>query len=233
MGALEREVSVAHDVSHRNLVSVLMVHLHAMPCYTVMPYLPGVTLRRLLDEQRLPLALSLWIARQIAEALVALHAGGWAHADIKPQNILVSPQGHATLIDLGLARRLVSDECGPNAPRVGTPAYMPPEMARGSGETTSAVDIYSLGVTFREMLTGQRPEHSAQGTPGTGIPTRGADNTTAPGDRGLPASIVGGRVGWMLDSMLAPSPHDRPSAETLASQFSSLEIEFFEQRCNA
>lgn len=227
--SLERESLVASQVVHKNLVSVLVAHVHAIPCYTVMPFLRGVTLRRLLDRRRLPLALSFWITRQVAEALEVLHAAGWAHADIKPENILVSPQGHATLIDLGLARRLDSEECSPAAPRVGTPAYMPPEVAYGDGTTTWAVDVYSLGVTLREMLTGQRPRPATQletakveaEPPGISSNGHAAD---------LPAPVAHGRAAELLEAMLHPAPAHRPTAATLARQLASLEIEFFAHR---
>ncbi len=94
-----------------------------------MPYLEGWSLDDCVAaEQRPALPVALWIARQVAEALEALDAAGWMHADVKPSNIRVSPAGHATLIDLGSARLRGESRSLADQPVVGTLAYMAPEM---------------------------------------------------------------------------------------------------------
>ncbi len=104
---LRREALVASQVRHVHLTSVLSHHTHSPPYYLVSPYLAGVSLRAALQvAERLAVPHALWIARQAAEALDALHQYGWLHADIKPENILIGPSGHATLLDLGFAESI-------------------------------------------------------------------------------------------------------------------------------
>ena len=101
---------------HPHLIAVLSAQLETAPHYLVMPLLQGATLRTVLAAcGPLPTPHALWIVRQIAESLAALHEAGWIHADVKPGNIHVSPSGHATLIDLGFALRRDSAECAPGA----------------------------------------------------------------------------------------------------------------------
>jgi serine/threonine-protein kinase len=153
-----REAQVGSIISHPHLVPVLDWSLKRPPYHLVMPHLPGATLaRRLAVEPRPALPVALWIARQTAQALEALHAAGWTHADVKPSNIFVSPEGHVTLIDLGYARR--PEEAGASAERpvTGTPDYMAPELLDPDGSADIRGDLYSLGVVLYEMLAGEPP----------------------------------------------------------------------------
>ena len=102
---LAREAQVGRQVSHPHLIAILESHLKRVPQFLVMPWLEGATLQAYTAAQSLldPPAV-LWIARQAAEALDALDQAGWMHGDIKPSNIFLSPQGHLTLLDLGMAR---------------------------------------------------------------------------------------------------------------------------------
>ena len=101
-----REAFVGRQVTHPHLLPILSAHVHEPPYYVVSPCLRGTTLSRRLEQVgRPPLSLALWLARQTAEALAALHAAGWMHADVKPGNLFVSAPAHITLLDLGFARR--------------------------------------------------------------------------------------------------------------------------------
>jgi serine/threonine protein kinase len=127
--------------------------------YLVMEFAEGRSLRAILSERRkLPAAEAIGIARQICSALVYMHAHGVVHRDLKPDNVLLDPQGEVKLLDFGIAmdeaaRRLTW--FGLSAP-VGTPDYMAPEQVRGRrGDVRT--DVYALGTMLYEMITGKLP----------------------------------------------------------------------------
>jgi serine/threonine-protein kinase len=109
-------------------------------------------------HRRLPLPSVLWIARQVAEALDALHTSvRMIHADVKPANILVAPDGHATLIDLGFVHSPAESRHWSTRPVYGTLQYIAPEALTSSLAASPQSDLYSLGVTLYEMLAGGPP----------------------------------------------------------------------------
>jgi eukaryotic-like serine/threonine-protein kinase len=164
LAMLHREVQVGTQVSHPHLAPVLEWSLCGEP-FLVMPRIEGCCVRTLLEYRRREygcligaaksLPQSVWIVRQIASALAELHAAGWLHGDVNPENVLVSPQGHATLIDLGLARKLGTRECQAGEVLAGTLVYASPESFLSASALTAESDIYSLGVMLYELLTGQ------------------------------------------------------------------------------
>ena len=144
--------------SHPHLLPVLSASVSQAPFYFVSPRIEGRALSALLSETKLPLAATLWIVRQVAEGLAVLHnSARMIHADVKPANIMVSTEGHATLIDLGFAHS--PDEHGhwSTRPIVGTLAYIAPESITSSLSSDPRSDLYSLGVTLYEMLSGSMP----------------------------------------------------------------------------
>lgn len=223
-----REAWVGSKVSHPNLLPVLSASVGEPPFYVVTPKLEGVALSQLIAEQA-PLAvpLALWIARQIAEGLDALlEATGMIHTDIKPANILVSPTGHATLIDFGLVQTPDEASRWATRPLAGTLAYIAPEMVTSALAAGPRSDIYSLGVTLYEMLSGRRPWDSDD--PGE-LATlhREAKPTDLIAIRpNLPASVA-----ELVHTMLAKDALRRPaSAHELASRLVRLEIDCFSLR---
>lgn len=124
--------------------------------YIVSKLVEGGTLDRRLHSDLWSIDDSVRVAIQLAHALDYLHSQGVIHRDVKPGNILTTPDGNAVLADFGLA--MPESAYGRGARFVGTPAYMSPEQARHEGHRVDGrSDIYSLGVVFYELLTGKRP----------------------------------------------------------------------------
>ncbi|MDH3719303.1 MAG: serine/threonine protein kinase [Planctomycetota bacterium] len=156
--AMRQEAFVGRKVCHPHLISVLDANVRSRPYFITMPHLPGNTLRQLLaSRQMLAPAAAFWVARQVAEALSALHDFGWLHGDVKPENILVAPDGHATLLDLGFARRMDQEGSAVSQQALGTFNYIAPETVTSTLGSDGRSDIYSLGATLYEALTGRLP----------------------------------------------------------------------------
>src|SRR3990172_7643778 len=153
-----REAWVGVKTSHPNLLPILAASVQQPPFYCVAPLLKGQSLAQLLEDNQPALPFALWIARQVAEALAALYdSAKLIHTDVNPSNILVSPTGHATLIDFGLCQ--TSDESSRWGVRNlrGTLKYIAPEMLTSALAAGTYSDVYSLGATLYEMLAGQPP----------------------------------------------------------------------------
>jgi serine/threonine-protein kinase len=128
--------------------------------YLVTEYVEGRPLGDLIRGGGLPLQWSIYIISQMVDALGAVWRAGLVHRDIKPDNILVGPDGSAKLIDFGLAKQPVLQAMAPQqvGPELaGTASYLAPEQARDASVVDLRADIYSLGVTFFEALTGRLP----------------------------------------------------------------------------
>lgn len=152
-----REAQAAARLSHPNVMRVFDFDIEGNIYYMVMELLEGRTLRDLLREYRegMPHEQAIEIIKQLAGAVDYAHQQGIIHRDIKPTNIIMVGE-RAVLSDFGLAR--ISDQAQLTATgsSAGTPAYMSPEQASGEKITTRS-DIYSIGITLYEMITGAPP----------------------------------------------------------------------------
>ena len=166
-----REARTLARMSHPNIVAVHDFGEVQMPLndpgnsqplfYFVMEFVDGANLRQLMNGQRLESQQTLAIVPQVCEALQYAHDEGVVHRDIKPENILVDHRGRVKIADFGLAKLVAgsSDDFTLTGTHqvMGTPRYMAPEQMEGSRAVDHRADIYSLGVVFYEMLTGQVP----------------------------------------------------------------------------
>jgi serine/threonine-protein kinase len=223
---LAREARVGRQVHHPHLIAVLESQLRRAPHYLVMPWLEGATLQEYTAARRsLDPPAVLWIARQTAEALDALDQAGWMHGDIKPSNIFLSPQGHATLLDLGIARHRNEKREGPRA-IAGTGYYLAPEHVTSAYHPDIRSDIYSLGVVLYQLLAGRLPLEGE-----TLEQLALAHKQTAPLNLRRVAPHVPRGVAELVQRMLAKDPLRRPqSPAELVTELVRLEIETFSER---
>jgi len=153
----KQEIRLARKITHKNILRTHDFGETDGMRYLSMEYVRGITLKHLLSQNRLlPTAAGLRIARQICSGLAAAHAAGVIHRDIKPQNILIEPNGAVKIMDFGIAR--LSEDKGLTATGivVGTPDYISPEQAKGAA-LDHRTDIYSTGVVFYEIFSGTLP----------------------------------------------------------------------------
>ncbi len=155
-----REARLASRIRHPNIVDVFDFGYAKHRPYLVMELVAGKSLHeRLVRETALQPVEVIAIARQLASALAAAHGAGVIHADLKPSNVLVTPDGTVKLLDFGLARALGDRSGEPDDCVRGTPAYISPEQIRGSA-AGEASDQYGLGTTLFHLLAGVPPfEH--------------------------------------------------------------------------
>ena len=156
-----REAQALARLSHPNIVTVHDFGEAGGHCYLVMEYVDGLNLRQLLLNGKMPPEQAMTIVPKICDALQYAHEQGIVHRDIKPENILMDKQGRVKIADFGIAKMLGVGNEQPALTGakdvVGTPHYMAPEQLEKPLTVDHRADIYSLGVVFYEMLTGELP----------------------------------------------------------------------------
>ncbi|MFL5798161.1 MAG: Stk1 family PASTA domain-containing Ser/Thr kinase [Actinomycetota bacterium] len=152
-----REAQAAARLNHPNVVSVYDTGSDGPVHYIVMEYVPGRTLAEVLKaEGHLLPERAAEVTAQVASALSFAHAAGIVHRDVKPANIMITPQGEVKVMDFGIARAVSTETLTQTATVLGTASYLSPEQAQGE-PVDARSDIYSLGVVAYEMLTGSPP----------------------------------------------------------------------------
>jgi eukaryotic-like serine/threonine-protein kinase len=203
-----READTATRLRHPNVVGAFASGEDAGFHFYVMEYCEGETLDRLLRRgETLPIFKAAEIVAQAARGLRAAHELGFVHRDVKPANIILTPQGQAKVLDLGLTKNFEdsADSLKTQSGAIlGTPHYIAPEQARGAKGIDGRADIYSLGATFYHLLSGDPPYKGQTGVeviykhvhePLPDLRARRAD---------LPAGVEA-----IVKKMLAKGPEDR------------------------
>lgn len=157
------EAKAASALNHTNIATIYEIDEVEDLCFISMEYIEGRSIKELLKEKTLSLKEIVDIAIQIAEGLNVAHKRGIVHRDIKSENMMLTNEGLAKIMDFGLAKLKGTPPLATTGSMAGTTAYMSPEQAQGA-EVDPRSDIFSFGVVLYEMLTGQLPfkgEHEA------------------------------------------------------------------------
>ncbi|UNK45975.1 protein kinase domain-containing protein [Arthrobacter sulfonylureivorans] len=196
-------------LNHIGIANVFDYGEEAGSAYLVMELVPGHPLSAIIERERvLSPDRTLSIITQTAKALAVAHAQGLVHRDVKPGNLLITPEGRVKITDFGIARLADQVPLTATGQVMGTAQYLAPEQATGQTATGQS-DIYSLGVIGYECLSGSRP---FSGESQIAIALAQVNDTPPPLPESLPRPIRA-----LLMSMLAKDPADRPAtAEKLA-----------------
>jgi serine/threonine-protein kinase len=157
MARFEREAIAAARLDHENIVTIHDVDEVKGRMFIVMEFVEGEDLEVLIKRKgALGVLRATRIVREVARALEHAHAHQVVHRDIKPANILLRKDGKIKITDFGLAQKLGEHEATTDGTVTGTPHFASPEQIRGLA-TDGRTDVYSLGITYHQMLTGSRP----------------------------------------------------------------------------
>ena len=237
-----REAYAVAQLTHHNVVQIHDIGvepLHGIETnFFSMEFVPGKTLGRLVNESgKLDAEAAAGYILQAARGLDYAHQHGLIHRDVKPDNLLLNEQGVLKVADLGLVKRIGSEEkltapsnktpaapVAPAAPTqvniaMGTPAYMPPEQFRDASSADARADIYALGCTFYDLLTGHPP---FVGNSADEVMTKHATESPVPPDRA--AKHVPAELSSIVMRMIAKRPQAR--YQTMADVISALEAWF-------
>ena len=153
----KREAGAVTKLSHPNIVDVYDVGDDGDKHYIVMEYVKGYTLKQLIKKRGpIPVREAVWVMRQLAGALMEAHRNNVIHRDVKSQNVLIKDDGTVKLSDFGIAVANDAMQITHKNAVLGSVHYLAPELSRGK-QATMQSDIYSLGIVFYELLTGDVP----------------------------------------------------------------------------
>ena len=208
------EFALVSAIDHPNVARIYDQGFSEQYAYIAMEYFPGGDLRAMIGNGMAP-EVALAVLVQVAGGLGAIHQQGVVHRDMKPDNVMVRSDGTLAIADFGIAKKPSAQLSETQHGEIfGTPYYLSPEQAT-TGNVDARSDIYSLGVMFYEMLTGQKPYRAAD------IEGLLAQHVSAPVPR-LPAQLS--RLQPLLESMMAKGPAQRfSSAEEVVAACLELE----------
>ena len=161
-----REAKLLSQLSHPNIVAVRSFDLDGSRPYIEMEVVEGISLSELCASGPVPVARTAQIGRDLLAALEYLHSQGVAHRDVKPQNIMVAPDGSCKLVDFGVALDESGDRLTTVASTFGTMSYTPPEWVNPEPIDGKIWDVYASGVTLWQLLTGEIPFPAPPGATG-------------------------------------------------------------------
>jgi outer membrane protein assembly factor BamB len=203
VAAMRREAISAARLRHPNIALVYEFGVIDDTPFLALEYVPGRSLRQILEAGPLLPARALNLLAQVADALHYAHSMGIVHRDVKPSNMLVGPADHLVLIDFGLAEALDDPARTDDGLALGTPHYLAPEQARGEPADARS-DQYALAAVAYEMLTGRPPFF---GRASTAIVHAHVHELPEPPSERLP--VLPGAVDAVLLRGLAKTPHER------------------------
>ncbi len=206
--ALLGEGALLRDLAHPHLVRAYDV-IETPRTAVVLETLTGATLAAAIEESPLGSADVALLGRQLSSVLGYLHRSGWLHLDVKPSNVVVQA-GRAVLIDLSLATRP-----GDGRPHAGTYGYLAPEQVVGRN-LTAATDVFGLGTTLGEALTGELPYGEEDAWP-TGTAPRRMNRRFRRRLAGAPRTLAD-----LIEACLDPDPTRRPDLRTVAQALAAL-----------
>ena len=206
----EREAAAAARLRHPSCLRAYAFARDPGHVYIAYEYVPGRTFREALRAGELKDASAIDACAQVCDALSHAHAAGILHRDVKPSNVLISPEGRAKLLDFGLARMAEAETLTAQGDVPGTLAYISPERLAG-GESEPAADVWAVGVMLWESLAGRHPFwHTSM------LDTARAIEEGAPSLAVLRPDLPKGLI-ELVDRALTVDPAKRPSAADLAA----------------
>ena len=204
VGRFVQERQIFGRIRHRNVVEVTDLIADADRLGVAMEFVEGGTLAEMVARERISATEAVRLAAEVADGLEAIHASGAVHRDLKPANVLLGGSPDALtpkIADFGLSR-LLGNSISRLSGAIGTPLYMSPEVAMGTGNATGASDVYALGVMLFEMLTGRPP---FEGDNPLAVARKHAEETPPQLD-GVPAELQS-----LMSRLLSKEPGNRPS----------------------
>ena len=204
----EKEYNAAKQLNHPNIVRAIEYGTSEFGPYLVMEYVDGETLGRKIErEGRLPEKDAVKLIALVAQGLHRAHKEKLIHRDVKPDNILISKQGHAKLADLGLVKEIEADLNLTRTGRgLGTPHFMAPEQFKNAKNVDARCDIYSLGATLYMMVTGEMPFRSSGPLDAY---MKKIENKIIPAKELTPS--LSDRIDWAIRRAMSADPDARPN----------------------